>query len=218
MCEFTSLKWIKLIWPSEWPIKMFTDGIWKYVLWKLYKDIVYKQYLWKTQENEGIYINNNIINTNYIVGTINFEIKLNRDNKYYNDYYFSYNDIVINLWTKCTTDSFLEIIEDSELPMKIKIWGILNWKVIWLWIDILIIKIKDTVEELIKEILEEKWFNPTDNEIEEIVKNSAFNPENEWKWILNPVYKTEWRIVKKVKVSTTYFWVWKKEVKIEDVD
>ncbi|MDP2090955.1 MAG: hypothetical protein Q8K30_05165 [Candidatus Gracilibacteria bacterium] len=224
MCEFTSIKGIKCIGNTEGPIKMFTDGIGKYVLLDFYIDIPYKQYLGKTEENEGIYSNNNEqINTNYIVGTIYFINELSRNNKEYNKYYyFNFNDIVICLGTKNTTDSFLEIIDDSQLPVKIRLGDILlNGINLGGGMDISVRIIKDTVEELIKEILEEKGFNPTDKEINEIVKNSAFNSENEGKGILNPIYRTEGREVKKVKVDIKYLkplGEGKREVNIENLD
>ncbi|MDD2871822.1 MAG: hypothetical protein PHS49_07580 [Candidatus Gracilibacteria bacterium] len=183
-------------------------------------------YFGKTDEDEGVYKDGIIYESSlgiymydYVVGTIYYEKITKGENTGEKEYYFKVGNLLFSLGTRkraCENNDYHKI-DDRELPMKIKLVGPIDNSEIKGSISIVGI-IKDTVEELIKVILEEKGIHPTDKEINEIVKNSAFNPENERKGILNPVYRTEGREVKKVKVYTTYFGNGTKEVKIENLD
>lgn len=224
--DFTWIEWINCNSIFTLTEKDYNTLQWKYVVWVFSWTMSEWSYFWKTDEDEWVYKDGIIYESSlwiymydYVVWTIYYEKITKWENTWEKEYYFKVWNLLFSLWTRkraCENNDYHKI-DDRELPMKIKlVWPIDNSEIKWsisiVWI------IKDTVEELIKVILEEKWIHPTDKEINEIVKNSAFNPENERKWILNPVYRTEGREVKKVKVYTTYFWNWTKEVKIENLD
>ncbi|MDP2091304.1 MAG: hypothetical protein Q8K30_06945 [Candidatus Gracilibacteria bacterium] len=224
--EFTSLEGVKNYGDFYQKEEIFFS-IGKYVQGKLWTgtSMTSASYFGKTEENEGVYEDGIIYESyiqDYVVGTMYYEKITEGEYKGANEYFLKIGNLVFSLGIRkwAGVYSIYHKIDDRELPMKVKLVGPINKGEMNCGINI-ITKIKDTVEELIKEILEEKGFNPTDEEINEIVKNSAFNPENEGKGILNPIYRTEGREVKKVKVDIKYLkplGEGKREVSIENLD